>query len=306
MALDAMYSLPNRQLEMLYLFAVEGLSVSEIGDVLGIQPATAKADLCHARNAMRRRLPELWTDKRQSGEKTPDMRPVHRNTLSVQVGIYDSLDDYLCHELAAIERKKFESHLEGCAACRLKVRGAQRLNQTLQRAVYDIDGQPSANHLRKAPGGTSRPLTSDTCFTAERLRTMTAVGSVVVLLLLAVLVVRNTDERMSAAQPAVTRSVSQRAERTVVPDESTAETSPPTVQLRGHVIGVPVETFSSCLFIRPPPVRTIRKQTENRFATEWPEEMSMSAGVGHSSADPDISTGKRIARCSRTGDFRGL
>lgn len=73
---------------------------------------------------------------------------------------------------------------------------------------------------------------------------MTTIGSVVVLLLLAVLVIRNTDERMSPAQPAVTRSVSQRAERTVVPDESTAETSLPTVQLREHVIGVSVETLS--------------------------------------------------------------
>ena len=69
MALDAMYSLPDRQPEVLYLFAVEGLLVSEIGDVLEIRPATAKANLCHARNAMRRRLPELWADKRQSGNK---------------------------------------------------------------------------------------------------------------------------------------------------------------------------------------------------------------------------------------------
>ena len=76
MALDAMYSLPNRQLEMLYLFAVEGLSVSEISDILEIRPATAKANLCHARNAMRRRLPKLWTNKRQPGDKIPDMRPV--------------------------------------------------------------------------------------------------------------------------------------------------------------------------------------------------------------------------------------
>ena len=151
MALDAMYSLPNLQLEMLYLFAVEGLSVSEIGDILEIRPATAKANLCHARNAMRRRLPKLWTNKRQPSDKIPDMRPVHRNTLNMQAGICDSLGR-LSVPRAGRGRTKAIWITSG-RMCGLPTQGAQCLCQTLRRAVYGIDGQPSANHLRKASAG---------------------------------------------------------------------------------------------------------------------------------------------------------
>ncbi len=58
-ALDAMDSLPEKQRAVLHLFAVEGLSLAQIGEVLGMKPSTAKVNLHHARRAMREKLPQL-------------------------------------------------------------------------------------------------------------------------------------------------------------------------------------------------------------------------------------------------------
>ena len=55
----AMDALPARQRQVLFLFSVEGLSQTEIAEVLGISPEAAKASLSLARRAMRRRLEML-------------------------------------------------------------------------------------------------------------------------------------------------------------------------------------------------------------------------------------------------------
>ena len=76
-ALDAMDSLPEKQRAVLHLFAVEGLSLTEIGDALDMQPATAKVNLHHARKAMRKRLPEFAEDVHTVDEqKTEPVRPL--------------------------------------------------------------------------------------------------------------------------------------------------------------------------------------------------------------------------------------
>jgi len=55
----AMDALPERQRQVLFLFSVEGLSQTEIAEVLGISPEATKASLSLARRAMRRRLEML-------------------------------------------------------------------------------------------------------------------------------------------------------------------------------------------------------------------------------------------------------
>ena len=64
LALDAMNSLPEKQRAVLHLFAVEQLSLNEIGEVLGMKPATARVNLFHARQAMKRKLPQFSDPKR--------------------------------------------------------------------------------------------------------------------------------------------------------------------------------------------------------------------------------------------------
>ena len=49
-------SLPERQRQVLWLHALEGLTQGEIADVLDIKASTVKVNLHHARRAMRRKL----------------------------------------------------------------------------------------------------------------------------------------------------------------------------------------------------------------------------------------------------------
>ena len=53
-ALAGLDSLPPRQREVLYLVAVEGLSLSEVSQMLEISRNAAKVNLCLARKAMRK------------------------------------------------------------------------------------------------------------------------------------------------------------------------------------------------------------------------------------------------------------
>jgi RNA polymerase sigma-70 factor (ECF subfamily) len=51
-------TLPERQRQVLWLHAIEGLSQAEIAEVLHIERDTVKVNLHHARRAMRRKLAE--------------------------------------------------------------------------------------------------------------------------------------------------------------------------------------------------------------------------------------------------------
>lgn len=57
--LDTMDSLPERQRAVLHLFAVEQLSLVEIGEILNMNPSTARVNLFHARQSMKRKLPQF-------------------------------------------------------------------------------------------------------------------------------------------------------------------------------------------------------------------------------------------------------
>ena len=56
---QAMDLLPDRQRQVLWLHAVEGLSHQEIAETLGIHSNTVKVNLFHARRAMRRKFNDI-------------------------------------------------------------------------------------------------------------------------------------------------------------------------------------------------------------------------------------------------------
>ena len=62
-ALEAMEALPERQREVLYLSACEGLSAAEVSVVLDISSAAVKANLCLARKKLRQELKDLYEDR---------------------------------------------------------------------------------------------------------------------------------------------------------------------------------------------------------------------------------------------------
>jgi RNA polymerase sigma-70 factor (ECF subfamily) len=62
LALAAMDRLPERQRQVLYLISCEGLSQSEVSEVLGIGVPAVKASLSLARKEMRRRLSDVYDD----------------------------------------------------------------------------------------------------------------------------------------------------------------------------------------------------------------------------------------------------
>jgi RNA polymerase sigma factor (sigma-70 family) len=61
-ALAAMDELPPRQRQVLYLITCEGLSQSEVGEVLAIGLPAVKASLSLARKEMRRRLSDVYDE----------------------------------------------------------------------------------------------------------------------------------------------------------------------------------------------------------------------------------------------------
>ncbi|HLJ91857.1 MAG TPA: RNA polymerase sigma factor [Gemmataceae bacterium] len=62
-ALAAMEALPQRQREVLYLSACQGLSAAEIASVLKISADAVKASLCQARKKLRQDLKDLYEDR---------------------------------------------------------------------------------------------------------------------------------------------------------------------------------------------------------------------------------------------------
>ncbi len=61
--LEAVDSLPSRQREVLYLHAVEGLSLAEIAEILATSSAAVKASLSLARKRIRRKLADIRPDR---------------------------------------------------------------------------------------------------------------------------------------------------------------------------------------------------------------------------------------------------
>jgi RNA polymerase sigma-70 factor (ECF subfamily) len=62
-ALAALDELPQRQREVLYLHACEGLSIAEVAQALDSSPDAVKASLCLARKRMRARLGHLFPER---------------------------------------------------------------------------------------------------------------------------------------------------------------------------------------------------------------------------------------------------
>jgi RNA polymerase sigma-70 factor (ECF subfamily) len=62
-ALEAMEGLPERQREVLYLSACEGLSAAEVAAVLDVSADSVKANLCLARKKLRQQLKDLYEER---------------------------------------------------------------------------------------------------------------------------------------------------------------------------------------------------------------------------------------------------
>jgi RNA polymerase sigma-70 factor (ECF subfamily) len=62
-ALTAMEALPERQRDVLYLSACEGLSAAQVAAVLAISTDAVKSNLCLARKKLRQELKELCEDR---------------------------------------------------------------------------------------------------------------------------------------------------------------------------------------------------------------------------------------------------
>ena len=118
--LEAMDSLPPRQREVLHLSACEGLSVSEIAQVLGITSEAAKASLCEARKRLRRRFRGIDCAVSHDEKGRPMTAPR-----------CDQLDEYLCGWLPPDEAARFEAHLADCAACREECALQRRIDRML-------------------------------------------------------------------------------------------------------------------------------------------------------------------------------
>lgn len=72
-ALELLDRLPVRQRTVLYLTAVESLSLSEVGEILGIDPNTVKVNLSHARKRMREQMAKATVDcESRSGKPSRD------------------------------------------------------------------------------------------------------------------------------------------------------------------------------------------------------------------------------------------
>lgn len=56
----AMKTLPDRQRDVLYLHACEGLAIGEIADLLEIAPGAVKSSLSVARKQLRKQLADVW------------------------------------------------------------------------------------------------------------------------------------------------------------------------------------------------------------------------------------------------------
>ena len=70
-ALTALQGLPPRQREVLYLNACEGLTLTEVAQVLDISPEAAKASLSLARQKLRQLLNEPSLQPPQPGDRVP-------------------------------------------------------------------------------------------------------------------------------------------------------------------------------------------------------------------------------------------
>jgi anti-sigma factor RsiW len=138
----------------------------------------------------------------------------------------DSLDEFLAGELAAQDRGEFENHLADCASCRGAVADWRALCRTLQAASVQLE-TPSAALLERIEreSGTVTPA-------VPRDRPTWRIAALVAAALLAAVVFR--DFLRPVSQVASTK-----------PRESPAPVAkvarPPKIEIRGDVIGVPID-----------------------------------------------------------------
>ncbi|MEW6471907.1 MAG: sigma-70 family RNA polymerase sigma factor [Actinomycetota bacterium] len=120
---EALRSLPERWRTVLWLTEVEGMTPTEVSSVIGIKPNAVAALAYRAREGLR----EAYLQAHVRAEARADCRYT-----------VDRLGPYVRNELAARERDKVQTHLDGCANCRQRRDELADVNASLLGALVPV------------------------------------------------------------------------------------------------------------------------------------------------------------------------
>jgi RNA polymerase sigma factor (sigma-70 family) len=120
---EALRSLPERWRTVLWLTEVEGMTPTEVSSVIGIKPNAVAALSYRAREGLR----EAYLQAHVRAEARADCRYT-----------VDRLSSYVRNELAARERDKVQTHLDGCANCRQRRDELADVNASLLGALVPV------------------------------------------------------------------------------------------------------------------------------------------------------------------------
>jgi len=120
---EALRSLPERWRTVLWLTEVEGMTPTEVSSVIGIKPNAVAALSYRAREGLR----EAYLQAHVRAEARADCRYT-----------VDRLGPYVRNELAARDRDKVQTHLDGCANCRQRRDELADVNASLLGALVPV------------------------------------------------------------------------------------------------------------------------------------------------------------------------
>ncbi|MDQ1504670.1 MAG: hypothetical protein QOD57_2397 [Actinomycetota bacterium] len=120
---EALRTLPERWRTVLWLTEVEGMTPTEVSAVIGIKPNAVAALSYRAREGLR----EAYLQAHVRAEAKADCRYT-----------VDRLGPYVRNELAARERDKVQTHLDGCATCRRRRDELADVNASLLGALVPV------------------------------------------------------------------------------------------------------------------------------------------------------------------------
>ncbi|HEV7864185.1 MAG TPA: sigma-70 family RNA polymerase sigma factor [Acidimicrobiia bacterium] len=120
---EALRTLPERWRTVLWLTEVEGMTPTEVSSVIGIKPNAVAALSYRAREGLR----EAYLQAHIRAEAKADCRFT-----------VDRLGPYVRNELAARERDKVQTHLDGCQSCRRRRDELADVNASLLGALVPV------------------------------------------------------------------------------------------------------------------------------------------------------------------------
>jgi hypothetical protein len=120
---EALRTLPERWRTVLWLTEVEGMTPTEVSSVIGIKPNAVAALSYRAREGLR----EAYLQAHIRAEARADCRYT-----------VDRLGPYVRNELAARDRDKVQTHLDGCVTCRQRRDELADVNASLLGALVPV------------------------------------------------------------------------------------------------------------------------------------------------------------------------